>query len=189
MSPEKKELYRRKHREAEQRRRDRMTPEAKDALYAKLRARRLDPEIKAARSESMRNWKQKQSHEKRKARYLAEREARKNWTAERWEEHNSYYRAWKKAHPENSKASCNKRRARLDSVGGSYTPEEWRLLVQKYNYKCLCCGKREPEIKLSVDHVIPISKGGPNVIQNIQPLCFPCNSRKKAKIIDYRKAA
>ena len=37
---------------------------------------------------------------------------------------------------------------------------------------------------LTVDHVVPISKGGSNDISNIQPLCCNCNSKKNAKQID-----
>lgn len=48
---------------------------------------------------------------------------------------------------------------------------------------CLCCGSYE---RLSIDHVIPISKGGMNVIENLQTLCVSCNSKKGNKTIDYR---
>jgi len=56
--------------------------------------------------------------------------------------------------------------------------EEWKELKKKYNYTCLMCGKKEPEIKLSIDHIIPVSEGGTNWIENIQPLCRSCNSKK-----------
>lgn len=54
----------------------------------------------------------------------------------------------------------------------------------KYNYSCLRCNKKD--IELTIDHIIPLSKGGSNNIDNIQPLCRSCNSLKGTKVIDYR---
>lgn len=68
--------------------------------------------------------------------------------------------------------------------GGSYTLGEWDLLKLQYGYTCPSCKKQEPVIKLTVDHIIPLSKGGSNNIENIQPLCGLCNSTKNAKLID-----
>ncbi len=71
-------------------------------------------------------------------------------------------------------------RVRLN--GGSFTIGEWELLKKQYGYRCPMCGKREPEIKLETDHIIPVCKGGSSYIENIQPLCKKCNSIKFTKI-------
>lgn len=44
--------------------------------------------------------------------------------------------------------------------------------------RCLNCGST---INLSIDHIIPLSKGGKTVIQNLQTLCLTCNLKKSNK--------
>lgn len=70
-------------------------------------------------------------------------------------------------------------------TGATHTLGEWELLKAQYNYTCPDCGKREPAVSLTRDHVIPISRGGSDRIENIQPLCQPCNSKKHTKIIRF----
>jgi 5-methylcytosine-specific restriction endonuclease McrA len=96
------------------------------------------------------------------------------------------YREYMRLHPEKSAEYFHNRRAREQQATGSFTSREWKKLCKHYNYTCLHCGKREPEIKLTVDHVIPLSVGGTNSIDNIQPLCQSCNSSKGITIADYR---
>jgi hypothetical protein len=95
-------------------------------------------------------------------------------------QHNQYLRE----HPELRLSYENARRARKTSAGGSFTPEEWIALCDKYEHKCVRCKRRR---KLTADHVIPVSKGGTSSIENIQPLCKPCNSWKHTQSIDFRK--
>lgn len=76
------------------------------------------------------------------------------------------------------------RRARVVNAGGSFSPSEWEEIKALYGNRCLCCLRGD--VQLCADHVVPIALGGSNTIDNIQPLCRSCNSRKHAKIIDYR---
>jgi 5-methylcytosine-specific restriction endonuclease McrA len=78
-----------------------------------------------------------------------------------------------------------RRRAKKRGNGGSFTPQEWNDLCHKHGNKCLMCGRSD--VILTVDHVIPISWGGSNLIENIQPLCRSCNCSKGARFMDLRK--
>ena len=80
--------------------------------------------------------------------------------------------------------SQHRRRAVLRNAG-TYTHAEWETLCAHYDHRCLCCGERRP---LTVDHVIPLSRGGSNTVDNLQPLCLSCNDRKGSRTIDYRLA-
>jgi 5-methylcytosine-specific restriction endonuclease McrA len=102
------------------------------------------------------------------------------------EERNAYQREYGKANRDKLTLYTNNRRARKLEAKGSHTDEEWQKLKIFYNFKCLRCGKQEPEIKLTRDHVIPLIQGGTDSIDNIQPLCAHCNSKKNYKHIDYR---
>jgi 5-methylcytosine-specific restriction endonuclease McrA len=87
-------------------------------------------------------------------------------------------------HPETALKSCRARRARKAAVGGTISIAEWNELVWAFGNRCLCCGTRDKP--LAMDHVIPLSKGGPHVIANVQPLCQTCNNRKGVREVDYR---
>lgn len=58
------------------------------------------------------------------------------------------------------------------------TFEEWVMLVNMFDGMCSYCGIVPP--KLTMDHIIPISKGGRHVMENITPSCLSCNNSKGA---------
>lgn len=46
---------------------------------------------------------------------------------------------------------------------------------------CKACGSSDD---LEVDHIIPLSRGGWDTIDNLQPLCFRCNRSKATQTMD-----
>jgi len=102
------------------------------------------------------------------------------------EKRNAYQRQYGKQNREKLTHYTNQRRVRKLLAPGSHSEQEWQLIKQYYGYRCLCCGKVEPEIQLTRDHIVPLGAGGSDVIENIQPLCARCNSKKSTKVIDYR---
>ena len=48
------------------------------------------------------------------------------------------------------------------------------------------CLKCFSEVNITIDHIIPLSKGGTNHKENLQTLCKPCNEEKADRAIDYR---
>lgn len=74
-----------------------------------------------------------------------------------------------------------KRKERMRKQLGYHTQGEWWVLKAQYNWTCPSCKREEPNIKLTRDHIIPVSRGGSDNIENIQPLCRSCNSKKYIK--------
>lgn len=71
-------------------------------------------------------------------------------------------------------------RARRFNAEGSFTFQERNELFKKYNNQCLFCNSKE---HLTIDHIIPLSLGGTNYMENLQLLCRSCNSRKSNQIL------
>ena len=56
----------------------------------------------------------------------------------------------------------------------------FKVLARDY-FKCCACGAspaKDPSVELHVDHIIPWSKGGETVLDNLQTLCSKCNIGK-----------
>lgn len=117
------------------------------------------------------------------------RQARKKQvTSEKAKDALRKHRRWidgRTLNPEYVSWSKNQWHHRRRNADGKHSYGEWETLKAQYNWTCPCCKKREPKMKLSVDHIVPLSKGGSNNIENIQPLCRSCNCKKNNKTIKY----
>lgn len=51
-------------------------------------------------------------------------------------------------------------------------------VLRRDKYVCQYCGACGPDVELEVDHVIPVSRGGTDDIDNLKTTCFDCNRGK-----------
>ncbi|MDC3305087.1 HNH endonuclease [bacterium] len=56
-----------------------------------------------------------------------------------------------------------------------------KQVLAEYNTCCAACGCTDTEA-LQIDHVIPQSKGGSDEIDNLQVLCYVCNTQIKGAV-------
>lgn len=71
-----------------------------------------------------------------------------------------------------------------DLVGSFYAKERFtrHSKIESYHFNLYAIDKNGNEILMTKDHITPKSKGGPDNIENYQPMCSPCNTEKDNKI-------
>lgn len=73
-----------------------------------------------------------------------------------------------------------KRKGAILSTERMLTAAEWKMVLQAAKGRCYYCAKAA---KLTIDHVIPLSRGGQHTRTNVVPACQPCNSKKNNQLI------
>jgi hypothetical protein len=76
---------------------------------------------------------------------------------------------------------AKERRQSYDPTGKIDDQEFWMTL--RWYDRCPCCGTSWGQETIAKDHIIPLSKQGPNLAENLQPLCIPCNLWKSDYLI------
>jgi 5-methylcytosine-specific restriction endonuclease McrA len=105
-------------------------------------------------------------------------------------------RQWREANPEEERARKQRyREANIDEVRkrerektharralkGSTSPALTEFMAELVTQPCTYCGATK---NITVDHVIPLSRGGEHEAANLTAACYSCNSSKGAKLLD-----
>lgn len=129
-------------------------------------------------------------YQKHREHIVAQRKARRE-TVEVKEQIKVYHAQYHKENPHKSRENRRRRRAILLGVlVEKYTEKE---VLELYGYSCHICGEvidlEAPRMQgtdgwekgLHMDHLIPVSKGGADVLDNIRPAHAYCNLSKGSK--------
>tara|TARA_R100001594_G_scaffold146245_2_gene197427 strand:+ start:679 stop:1206 length:528 start_codon:yes stop_codon:yes gene_type:complete len=57
------------------------------------------------------------------------------------------------------------------------------MVKRRDNYTCQYCGKTPTKKNTTIDHVIPVSKGGETSYENCVTACYKCNNKKNNKLL------
>jgi 5-methylcytosine-specific restriction endonuclease McrA len=87
---------------------------------------------------------------------------------------------WNHAHREEKYRTRDARRSILRCTG-PLRPSAWSEVLKSYERRCAYCGAAGP---LTIDHRIPLSRGGTNTQDNVKPACKSCNSKKATRSED-----
>jgi 5-methylcytosine-specific restriction endonuclease McrA len=66
---------------------------------------------------------------------------------------------------------------------GTHKQSEWLSIKAEFQGRCVRCGARWRI--LTKDHAVPVSMGGSDSADNLQPLCVPCNSGKGKEVTNW----
>jgi cytidyltransferase-like protein len=155
-----------------------------------VKSRRLKNLAKARKYEAEFKRKKRANDPK----YVAKQKAcTKRWADSNRELLRQKNKEWRRKNIKKILHKNRERKLMLSGVVGTHTAQEWEELKKRHGYKCVTCGISEEELnkkwrnvhpgfcRLTKDHKKPLSVGGSNYIDNIQPLCVSCNSRKRDK--------
>src|SRR3990167_4612700 len=136
------------------------------------------PKARAARARWLLQWRNSPSAKASAAAAHQRRKTNPQWRL-RKHEIDRRYRQTPKGRAVHA-AMSERRRARKAQSPGCLTTQEWREILRLSKGRCFYC--KQPA-KLTMDHVIPLSKDGPHTMSNVVAACQPCNSRKNDRIL------
>lgn len=110
------------------------------------------------------------------------RDRSRKWYRENREKAIASARDYRQKNPEYGREANRIRSRRNRQAPGVCTQDLWMQRVVFYGWKCFYCKKPLSNKTLTIDHRIPLARGGSHWPANLVPCCKPCNSRKGDKI-------
>lgn len=156
---------------------------------AKERQRRYRERKKAAPETPEERERRLEANRRRNAKYAAKPEVKAKKAAKHQdrvaadpEKHKAKGREsaakWRARHPDKHMNLVHRRRCIVES--GDVPAEAWAAILALYGHRCAYC--RKDGVKLTIDHVLPLSKGGTHTPDNVVPACMACNCSKNNRL-------
>lgn len=82
-------------------------------------------------------------------------------------------------HAELCRVKAHRRRARERGAVGTFSADDISRITKAQRNRCALCKKKSR--RLTVDHIMPLARGGTNWPHNLQMACLQCNRKKNAK--------
>lgn len=70
------------------------------------------------------------------------------------------------------------RRVERQRKAGPLDRDAFYAKCDALGWRCQICGRKLTRDTVTIDHIVPLARHGRNNIENLQPLCRSCNSRK-----------
>lgn len=146
--------------------------------------------LERERANKRRSWhlhgeQNKAKHKARHQRDMADpvkavhiREQKKKWAQSNPEKRKASIVNWTNNNKQRVRFNWKRNSARRRHNVGTFTHDQWYARVAFYGWKCAYCLIDLTEKTLTIDHIIPIIKGGTNWASNLAPACRKCNVRK-----------
>jgi 5-methylcytosine-specific restriction endonuclease McrA len=109
----------------------------------------------------------------------------RDWRQANKEKKRSQINTWRTNNPEKARNHVRTRRARRHGAHGHATPTQVAARVEYFGGRCAYCGGPYE----SIDHAIPLARGGTHWPSNLRPACMSCNAQKGARtVFEFTKA-
>lgn len=96
--------------------------------------------------------------------------------------HRENFAAYWRANKQRYLAHVRNRRARIRNAEGQHTAEDVAAQIVLQRGRCFWCDADVADGSHTVDHYVPLARGGSNGAENIVIACGKCNSMKGAKL-------